>query len=126
MGVQSHMIIVGLLMLLSWATTIAAIVDCNTVTELISACSTFITYGSPDPYPGSPCCDAVTNLDVIADSIDNRRSVCGCIMGLIATYNRNATGIATLPGLCGVSLGFTIGPRTDCHLYISFTLSLKY
>ncbi|XWS37783.1 hypothetical protein CRYUN_Cryun19dG0074700 [Craigia yunnanensis] len=68
---------------------------------LISAFSTFITYGSPDPYPGSPCCDAVTNLNLIADSTNNSSSVCGlcgCLMGLITTYNPNSTAIATLPG----------------------------
>ncbi|XWS61126.1 hypothetical protein CRYUN_Cryun07bG0098500 [Craigia yunnanensis] len=110
---------IGVLMLLSWATSIAAAVDCTTVTGLISACSTFIAYGSPDPYPGSPCCDAVTNLNLITDdSTVNRRSVCGCLMGLITTYNPNSTGIATLPGFCGVSLGFTIEPKTDYNLYI--------
>lgn len=118
MGVRRTMVGI-LLVLLSLATSIAATVDCTTVTGLLSACSTFITYGSPDPFPGSPCCEAVTNLSVIADSTDNRRSVCGCIMGLIASYSTNSTGIATLPGFCGVPLGFTIDPLTDCHLYIS-------
>ena len=113
-----HRIMVGVLMLLSWATSIAAAMDCTTVTGLISAFSTFITYSSPDSYPGSPCCDAVTNLNLMADSTDNRRSVCGCLMVLITTYNPNSTAIATLPGFCGVPLGFTIDPNTDCHLYI--------
>ncbi|XWS48410.1 hypothetical protein CRYUN_Cryun13aG0074000 [Craigia yunnanensis] len=88
---------IGVLILLSWATSIASAMDCTTVTGVISACSTFITYGSPDPYPGSPCCDDVTNLNLIADSTDTRRSVCVCFMGLITTYNPNSTAIATLP-----------------------------
>ncbi|XWS50576.1 hypothetical protein CRYUN_Cryun12cG0098500 [Craigia yunnanensis] len=111
------------LMLLSWATSIAATVDCTTVTGLISACSTFIAYGTPDPYPGSPCCDVVTNLNLIADSTDNRRSICGCLMVLITTYNPNSTPTATLSGFCGVPLRFTIDPNTDCHLYIFQSLS---
>ncbi|EOY23118.1 Bifunctional inhibitor/lipid-transfer protein/seed storage 2S albumin superfamily protein [Theobroma cacao] len=113
-----HGIMIGVLMLLSWAISTAAAVDCTTVTGLLSTCSAFITYGSPDPYPGSPCCDAVMNLNLIADSTDNRKSVCGCLMGLITTYNPNSTAIATLPGFCGVALGFTIDPNTDCNLYI--------
>ncbi|CAM8880983.1 unnamed protein product [Rhodiola kirilowii] len=92
----------------------SASVDCGTVTSFISACSTFVTYGSPDPIPGSPCCDAVLSLNNLADAAEDRRSVCRCIMGLIATYNPNATAIATLPGFCGISLGFTIHPNTDC------------
>ncbi|KAK6262286.1 hypothetical protein QUC31_008102 [Theobroma cacao] len=113
-----HGIMIGVLMLLSWAISTAAAVDCTTVTGLLSTCSAFITYGSPDPYPGSPCCDAVMNLNLIADSTDNRKSVCGCLMGLITTYNPNSTAIATLPGFCGVALGFTIDPNTDCNLLV--------
>lgn len=89
--------------------------DCTIVTSLISACSTFVTYGSPDPIPGSPCCVAMTSLNNLADSGDNIRTVCRCLMELISTYSPNATAIATLPGFCGVSLGFTIDPNTDCE-----------
>ncbi|KAL0452515.1 UNVERIFIED_CONTAM: putative non-specific lipid-transfer protein 14 [Sesamum latifolium] len=89
--------------------------DCATVTELVSSCSSFVTYGSPDPIPGSPCCAAMTSLNNLADSGDNRRGVCRCLMDLIAAYNHHATAIATLPGFCGVSLGFTIDPNTDCE-----------
>ncbi|KZV46905.1 non-specific lipid-transfer protein 14 [Dorcoceras hygrometricum] len=89
--------------------------DCTTVTSLVSACSNFVTYGSPDPIPGSPCCVAMTSLNNLADSGDNIRNVCRCLMELISTYSPNATAIATLPGFCGVSLGFTIDPNTDCE-----------
>ncbi|KAF5772375.1 putative plant lipid transfer protein/Par allergen [Helianthus annuus] len=93
----------------------SASVDCVTVTTLISTCSAFVTYGSPDPYPGSPCCDAVSSLNNLGDSEENKRALCMCMMGVITTYNPNATAIATLPGFCGVSLGFTIDPNTDCN-----------
>ncbi|KAL3650481.1 Non-specific lipid-transfer protein 14 [Castilleja foliolosa] len=89
--------------------------DCSTVTALISACSSFVMYGSPDPIHGSPCCVAMTSLNNLADSGDNRRSVCRCVMDLIAAHSSNATAIATLPGFCGVSLGFAIDPNTDCE-----------
>ncbi|XP_058106631.1 putative non-specific lipid-transfer protein 14 [Magnolia sinica] len=90
-------------------------VDCSTVSSLISNCSNFILYGIPEPMVGSPCCNAVVSLNSIADSPDDRRSVCRCLMGLITTYNPNSTAIATLPGFCGISLGFTIDPNTDCN-----------
>lgn len=89
--------------------------DCTIVTSLVSACSNFVTNGSPDPIPGSPCCVAMTSLNNLADSGDNIRTVCRCLMELISTYSPNATAIATLPGFCGVSLGFTIDPNTDCE-----------
>ncbi|KAL1550768.1 putative non-specific lipid-transfer protein 14 [Salvia divinorum] len=89
--------------------------DCGTVMALVSSCSSFVKDGSPDPIPGSPCCIAMTTLNNVADSADNRRSVCRCLMDLITSNNPNATAIATLPGFCGVSLGFTIDPNTDCE-----------
>ncbi|XP_051121719.1 putative non-specific lipid-transfer protein 14 [Andrographis paniculata] len=93
----------------------AAAADCTTVTALFSACSSFVIYGTPDPIPGSPCCVAMSSLNNLADSEDNRRGVCRCLMDIIMAYNTNATAIATLPGFCGVSLGFTIDPNTDCE-----------
>ncbi|KAJ6676132.1 hypothetical protein OIU85_009410 [Salix viminalis] len=116
MEVQKIMTGVLPLLLLSWAAAVAADVDCATVTGFLSACSTFINYGTPDPLPGSPCCDSMVSLDVIAESGNNRRCICQCLMALINTYNPNATVIATLPGFCGVSLGFVLDPNTDCSL----------
>ncbi|KAJ9139913.1 hypothetical protein P3X46_030605 [Hevea brasiliensis] len=105
---------IGVLILLSWAATVSTDVECGTVTGLLSVCSTFISYGSPDPLPGSPCCNAMISLRLIAESGDNRRSVCRCFMGLIAAYNPLGTAVATLPGLCGINLGFVVYPNTDC------------
>ncbi|XP_020095118.1 putative non-specific lipid-transfer protein 14 [Ananas comosus] len=105
------------LTLLLFATTVVGSIDCSTVTSLIAACSSFVSFGSPEPSLGTPCCNGVVTLyNVAADSVDNRRSACGCLMGLITTYNPNATAIARLPGLCGVSLGFTIDPNVDCRI----------
>ena len=92
-----------------------AAVDCATVTALVSTCSAFIAYGTPDPYPGTPCCDAMTTLNMVAEPLEDRRAVCTCLMGLIDAYSPNATAIATLAGFCGVSLGFSISPNTDCN-----------
>uniref|UniRef100_A0A7N0ZZX4 Non-specific lipid-transfer protein n=1 Tax=Kalanchoe fedtschenkoi TaxID=63787 RepID=A0A7N0ZZX4_KALFE len=112
---RNMMLVIVSVFLLGLSLISSAAVDCGTVTSFISACSTFVTYGSPDPIPGSPCCDAVVSLNNLVDAAEDRRSVCRCIMGLIATYNPNATAIATLPGFCGISLGFTIHPNTDCQ-----------
>ncbi|KAM7274016.1 hypothetical protein ACFE04_028680 [Oxalis oulophora] len=106
------------LLLLSWARPSPAVapVECSTVTSLLSVCSNFISYGQPDPVPGSSCCDAMRTLDFVGEQSDSRRSICGCLMSLISSYNPNATAIAILPGICGISLGFTIDPNTDCTL----------
>ncbi|XP_010278616.1 PREDICTED: putative non-specific lipid-transfer protein 14 [Nelumbo nucifera] len=105
-----------LILFSSCATLVAGTIDCGIVTTLVSTCTNFITYGSPDPFPGSPCCDSILALDHMADSsTNNRQSVCRCLMSLISPYNPNSTAIATLPGLCGISLGFTIDPNTNCN-----------
>ncbi|KAH6770858.1 Bifunctional inhibitor/lipid-transfer protein/seed storage 2S albumin superfamily protein [Perilla frutescens var. hirtella] len=105
---------IGAAVISIWGFPAAASTDCTTVTALVSSCSSFVANGSPDPIPGSPCCVAMTTLNSVAASGDNRRTVCRCVMELVASNNPNATAIATLPGLCGVSLGFTIDPNTDC------------
>ncbi|KAM1029434.1 hypothetical protein EV2_043034 [Malus domestica] len=38
---------------------------------------------------GSPCCNAMASLKVIADTIENRRFARRCLMALIATNNPN-------------------------------------
>ncbi|KAK4350822.1 hypothetical protein RND71_030135 [Anisodus tanguticus] len=91
--------------------------ECSIVTALVSACSSFVNYGMPDPIPGEPCCVAMMSLSNVASStgVETRQAVCRCMMDLITTYNPNSTAIATLPGFCGVSLGFTIDPNTECE-----------
>ncbi|KAK3403873.1 hypothetical protein EUGRSUZ_K00232 [Eucalyptus grandis] len=106
------MMVIASLLLLGAA---EAAVDCATVRALVSTCSAFIAYGTPDPYPGTPCCDAMTTLNMVAEPLEDRRAVCSCLMGLINAYSPNATAIATLAGFCGVSLGFSISPNTDCN-----------
>ncbi|KAJ4827226.1 hypothetical protein Tsubulata_034567 [Turnera subulata] len=122
MGAQKGMMI-GAVVLLTWAAAVRGDVDCTTVTGLLSACTGFITQGSPTPVPGSPCCDAMINLDLIAEAgggigtgtgNTNRQSVCRCLVGLVITFNPNATAIASLPLLCGANLGFSVDPNTNC------------
>lgn len=102
-------------MLIVQSAIVGGAVDCSTMTALLSACSSFITSGTPDPFPLSPCCVAINTINNLSDSSENRQVVCKCLMDLITNYNPNATAIATLPGFCGVSLGFTIDPNTDCE-----------
>ncbi|XP_008378217.2 putative non-specific lipid-transfer protein 14 [Malus domestica] len=119
MGSRTLMMIgTTLTLLFSSVTLVSSTEECASVTSLVTTCYTFITYGTPDPFPGSPCCNAMANLKVIADTIENRRFACRCLMGLIATYNPNAYAIATLPDFCQVSLGFNIDPNTDCNFIL--------
>ncbi|KAJ9539657.1 hypothetical protein OSB04_026163 [Centaurea solstitialis] len=91
-------------------------VDCLTVASLVSSCSDFINNGTSYPYQGSPCCDAMTTLGYLAYADFNLRSLCLCFIGIITAYgSRAAIAASTLPGFCGVSLGFLVDPETDCR-----------
>ncbi|KAM0843622.1 hypothetical protein ACQ4PT_057590 [Festuca glaucescens] len=99
--------------------------DCGTVTSLLAGCAAFVRRGpgaAPLPGPGpalTPCCDGVTSLyAVAADSADNWRSVCRCMAGLVRQYWSNASAIAVLPGLCGVSPVSTAHAVTYCTRYV--------
>lgn len=98
------------------------LIDCSTVLTLVSSCTEYITYGVPSPAAGTACCNAVASLHTIANSADNRRSACSCLMAIITTYNPNATAVGRLPGLCGISLGFTVDPNTDCATSVDITI----
>lgn len=101
------------------AVVAAETMDCSTVIALTSRCSDFIAYGGLEPGQGSPCCNGLASLNsIMADSIDNRRTACSCIVALTTAYHPNATTIARLPGLCGLSLGFIGDPNTDCNRYV--------
>ncbi|CAI8604533.1 unnamed protein product [Vicia faba] len=116
MGSYKVLRTIGILMLflLFSPPLVFANIECSTVAQLFSSCSIFISYGTPDPIPGSSCCDAMSGLSIISDSGNNKQSVCRCIVRLIQNYSTNATAIGLLPGLCGISLGFTIIPNSDC------------
>ncbi|GFY83237.1 hypothetical protein Acr_03g0000110 [Actinidia rufa] len=108
---------IGVLMLLLRAASVTAEIGCTAVTPFLSACLNFVTYGSPEPIPGSPCCNAVVNLNDLADTSDHRQSLCRCLSGHFMTgHAPNVAATTLLPRFCGaLSLGFNIGPKTDCN-----------
>ncbi|XP_010548835.1 PREDICTED: putative non-specific lipid-transfer protein 14 [Tarenaya hassleriana] len=98
------------------AIAVEAGMDCGAVGTLIATCTEYVNYGYPDPIPGSRCCDSMNVLSMYSsDSTASKRWLCHCFIHLITLYNPNATAIATLSGFCGVVLGFTVDPNTDCN-----------
>ncbi|KAL6005607.1 hypothetical protein ACLOJK_006177 [Asimina triloba] len=116
MGRKVMMIFALSVLLCTRVARVTSDVDCNAVASLVSSCSSFITHGAPQPSIGSACCHSVVSLDGMADSTQNRRSVCRCLMSLVASYNPNPTALASLPGICGIpDLGFSIPSVVDCN-----------
>ncbi|KAI3519502.1 hypothetical protein L1887_08676 [Cichorium endivia] len=90
-------------------------VDCITVAALVSTCSEFVNNGTIYPYLGSRCCKAMTTLGYFAYNDIDRHSLCFCFVGVISTYSSDAASVfGTLPGICGISLGFLTDPATEC------------
>ncbi|XP_004309221.1 PREDICTED: putative non-specific lipid-transfer protein 14-like [Fragaria vesca subsp. vesca] len=119
MGSQTVVIGVVLVVFLWSVTLVSSVsdVECSGVKALLSACYYFITYGFPDPSPGSPCCNSMISIKMVCDNtVENRRFTCRCLMSLFSTYTPNGYALATLPDFCQVSLGFIVDPNTDCNL----------
>lgn len=91
------------LMLLALPADMQQLRDCSTATAVVSTCSPYIGYGTPEPLPGTPCCDATTALSTIApeEHMDGHIA-CRCLMGLITSCSPNASDIAALPAFCSV------------------------
>ncbi|KAH7659524.1 Plant non-specific lipid-transfer protein/Par allergen protein [Dioscorea alata] len=89
---------------------------CDVISSLLYSCENFVVHGPPEMAVSSECCGGLLHLaNISGKSILARRFICSCIVSLIDDYGPNATTIASLPGLCGVYLGFPLDPNIDCN-----------
>ncbi|XP_023740377.1 putative non-specific lipid-transfer protein 14 [Lactuca sativa] len=118
MKMVSLRVVIGswLLVMVVVDTVVVLAVDCITVAALLSTCSEFVNNETKYPYLGSSCCKAMTTLGYFAYNDIDRHALCFCFIGVInATYTPDAANaFCTLPGFCGVSLGFLTDPTTEC------------
>ncbi|EPS68587.1 non-specific lipid-transfer protein [Genlisea aurea] len=91
--------------------TPASAIVCTDVTRYLIPCIGFLT-GS-----GSigPCCGGVSGLYNAARSTPDKQTVCNCLKNLAQAYPSIAGRAAGLPGQCGVQIGYSIDPHTDCR-----------
>ncbi|GLJ47362.1 hypothetical protein SUGI_0999660 [Cryptomeria japonica] len=90
-----------------------AAISCSTVTSDLSPCLSYVTGGSSQPSGG--CCSGVRTLNAAASTTPDRRAACSCIK----TIANSAPGFrwdraGSLPGQCGVNVGFPITPSVNC------------
>lgn len=91
-----------------------AAIDCDTVIQEITPCSTYLTQGTPLPLKDSSCCHGVQRVYGDATTRDERRQTCTCIKNEAINYDLNGTALQNLPSACGLHLSFTITKDIDC------------
>ncbi|KAI7729962.1 hypothetical protein M8C21_019819 [Ambrosia artemisiifolia] len=102
--------IVSLLML-SVPSSNAAI-SCSTVIQDVRPCVSYLTSGNG--MPPAACCSGAKALAAAVTSTADKRAACGCLQSAARSLNPKPALAQSLPGNCGISLGFTISANVDC------------
>ncbi|KAJ3669406.1 hypothetical protein LUZ60_011356 [Juncus effusus] len=99
------------LLLLTTLNTANAL-SCGQVTSSIAQCMNYARSGQGSPP--TACCNGVRRLNSMAKSGADRQAACNCLKQLAARQKFNTGAAASIPGKCGVSVGYAISPSTDC------------
>ncbi|KAI3683100.1 hypothetical protein L1987_83600 [Smallanthus sonchifolius] len=89
-----------------------AVISCSTVIQDIAPCVSYLRSGSG--MPPSTCCSGAKALAAAAKATLDKQAACSCLQSASKTLNPNPVLAKSLPGNCGISLGFTISPNVDC------------
>ncbi|KAI0504122.1 hypothetical protein KFK09_015070 [Dendrobium nobile] len=87
-------------------------IPCSEVANKLLSCVDYAQHGGELP---TACCSGVKELKVEAITTEDRQTVCNCIKSLakqIGGLNQNL--LATIPGKCGVDVGYPISFSVDC------------
>ncbi|XP_071691052.1 non-specific lipid-transfer protein 1-like [Rutidosis leptorrhynchoides] len=103
-------IIVSLLLL--FVPNSNAAITCATVIKDVGPCVNYLKNGSGAPPPG--CCSGAKALAATASTTADRRAACACLKSASQRLNPNPELAQSLPGKCGINLGFTISSSVDC------------
>lgn len=94
----------------------AAPVTCGYVTSTIAPCMPYATMR--EAAPSARCCSGVRSLNGRASTPADRRAACGCLKDLAGSSNGiNMGNAASIPRICGVTVGFPISSTVDCSRY---------
>ncbi|XP_042394245.1 non-specific lipid-transfer protein 1-like [Zingiber officinale] len=88
----------------------AEAITCGQVSSALGPCLPYVS-GKVTVVPAA-CCTGVKNLNNAAKTTPDRRMVCKCLHSLLTSSN--AGKASSIPGNCGVNIGYPISPSTDC------------
>ncbi|KAL5731309.1 lipid-transfer protein [Ranunculus cassubicifolius] len=87
-------------------------ITCGQATVSVVPCIGYLRSGGAPP---PACCSGVKSLNSAAKTTPDRRTVCSCIKTLTKSIpGINGGMVSSLPGKCGVNLGFPISLNMDC------------
>ncbi|XP_076893467.1 non-specific lipid-transfer protein 8-like [Bidens hawaiensis] len=89
-----------------------AAITCSTVIKDLQPCVNYLKSGSGMPPPA--CCSGAKALVAATTATDDKRAACTCLQKVSGSINPNPALAKSLPGNCGISLGFTISTSVDC------------
>ena len=99
-----------------------AAISCGTVTSDLINCISYLT-GKTASVPAN-CCNGVKALYSATKGLKSDRvTACNCIQKTAKTISGlNAARVSSLPGTCGVNLGYSLSTSTNCASYVKFRL----
>ena len=118
MASSTRMMILVAVLALALITSTEAAISCGTVTSNLIKCVPYLTGKAPSAPP--VCCNGVKALyGATKNSRVDRVTTCNCIVRTAKTIpNINAAKVSSLPSKCGVNLGYSPSPTTNCNGYV--------
>ncbi|KAK1413378.1 hypothetical protein QVD17_35150 [Tagetes erecta] len=89
-----------------------AVISCSTVIQDVVPCVGYLKSGSGLPPPA--CCSGAKALAAATSTTADKQAACSCLKSASRTVNPNPVLAKSLPGNCGIKLGFSISPNVDC------------
>nr|GMD43265.1 non-specific lipid-transfer protein 1-like [Ipomoea batatas] len=89
-----------------------AAMTCGKVASSLGSCLTYLK--GTGPLIGG-CCNGVKGLVAAAKTTADRQTACGCLKSMATSISGLKPNLASsLPGKCGVKVGYPISTSTDC------------
>ncbi|CAN1230001.1 Non-specific lipid-transfer protein 1 [Linum grandiflorum] len=87
-------------------------VSCGQVASALAPCVPYLQ-GNGMATPG--CCGGVKSLNAAATTTPDRQAACRCLKSTSASIpGINYGNAGSLPGKCGVNVGYPISPSVNC------------
>ncbi|XP_019162729.1 PREDICTED: non-specific lipid-transfer protein-like [Ipomoea nil] len=92
----------------------AAIV-CGALVGKLTPCLSYVQ-GKAKGQPPAACCGAIKSVNSAASSTADRQAACKCLKQMAGNYpGMNIGAAASIPGKCGVNIGYPISTSVDCN-----------
>ncbi|KAL5706804.1 hypothetical protein ACHQM5_024925 [Ranunculus cassubicifolius] len=87
-------------------------ISCSDIISRLTPCLGYLQSGGVVP---APCCSVVKALNSLAKTTPDRRTACACLKRAAGSVTGiNPSMASSLPGKCGVNIGYPISYNVDC------------